>query len=264
MDWANCKMRRETLKFWDLVHHIYIRGLMVYIYISWSWLAKGFGNQWSGQLLRYHPMSWIPTCCLLNNGLRVYTRVLHNGSFRGSHHGHNGWIGTIMTLISLANWSLMCVTLRTSKLHIPDYIDGLVQERCNSSALAMELHLSCTNPSICAKKLSVYNGCLWTVIPLTSLAKQLCSHLVFAWNKEPWNFTSLIICAENQVIKWFLRTYGQWCEFLCSKVADRDGFSAHMDSDVKLCAKKSVTRPGRGGFYTVRYVKLWCILCYVF
>ena len=29
------------------------------------------------------------------------------------------------------------------------YIDGLVQERRNSSALAMELRLSCTNPSIC-------------------------------------------------------------------------------------------------------------------
>ena len=28
------------------------------------------------------------------------------------------------------------------------HIDGLVQERCNSNALAMELHLSCTNPSI--------------------------------------------------------------------------------------------------------------------
>ena len=27
-----------------------------------------------------------------------------------------------------------------------DNIDGLVQERCNSSALAMELRLSCTNP----------------------------------------------------------------------------------------------------------------------
>ena len=27
-------------------------------------------------------------------------------------------------------------------------IDGLVQERCNSSALAMELRLSCTNPAI--------------------------------------------------------------------------------------------------------------------
>ena len=29
-----------------------------------------------------------------------------------------------------------------------DYIDVLVQERRNSSALAMELRLSCTNPSI--------------------------------------------------------------------------------------------------------------------
>ena len=28
------------------------------------------------------------------------------------------------------------------------HIEGLVQERCNSSASAMELHLSCTNPSI--------------------------------------------------------------------------------------------------------------------
>ena len=30
----------------------------------------------------------------------------------------------------------------------PMYIDGLVQERWNSSALAMELHLSCINPSV--------------------------------------------------------------------------------------------------------------------
>ena len=29
------------------------------------------------------------------------------------------------------------------------HIDGLVQERCNSSALALELRLSCTNPSTC-------------------------------------------------------------------------------------------------------------------
>ena len=28
------------------------------------------------------------------------------------------------------------------------YIDGLVQERRNSSVLAIELHLSCTNPLI--------------------------------------------------------------------------------------------------------------------
>ena len=34
------------------------------------------------------------------------------------------------------------------KIH-PLHIDGLVQERCNSIANALELHLSCTNPSIC-------------------------------------------------------------------------------------------------------------------
>ena len=28
-------------------------------------------------------------------------------------------------------------------------MDVLMQEKCNSSALAMELHLTCTNPSIC-------------------------------------------------------------------------------------------------------------------
>ena len=32
---------------------------------------------------------------------------------------------------------------------IDAYIDGLVQERCNASALAMELHLFCNNASIC-------------------------------------------------------------------------------------------------------------------
>ena len=44
-------------------------------------------------------------------------------------------------------------SLRPSDAHIHSKIichfDGLVQERCNSSALAMELRLSCIEPSIC-------------------------------------------------------------------------------------------------------------------
>ena len=35
-----------------------------------------------------------------------------------------------------------------------DHINGLVQERHNSIANAMELHLSCTNPSMCNKSTS--------------------------------------------------------------------------------------------------------------
>ena len=38
------------------------------------------------------------------------------------------------------------------------HIDGLVQERRNSSALAMELRLSCTNPSICYSSISWDTG----------------------------------------------------------------------------------------------------------
>ena len=40
------------------------------------------------------------------------------------------------------------------------YIDGLVQERRHSSASAMELRLSCTNPSIC---FCINNQCIHTV-----------------------------------------------------------------------------------------------------
>ena len=36
--------------------------------------------------------------------------------------------------------------------HPPQQLDGLVQERRNSTANAMELHLSCTNPSSCTVK----------------------------------------------------------------------------------------------------------------
>ena len=38
------------------------------------------------------------------------------------------------------------------------YIDGLVQERRNSSALAMELHLSCIKPSTCSLKFTTGNS----------------------------------------------------------------------------------------------------------
>ena len=42
-------------------------------------------------------------------------------------------------------------------LSLPYCIDGLVQERRNSSALAMELRLSCTNSSIC-------NNVVWKIM----------------------------------------------------------------------------------------------------
>ena len=53
------------------------------------------------------------------------------------------------------------------------HIDGLVQERCNSIAKALELHLSCTNPSI----YNVFSYWLMTV---------LCGPRQKVWSKTEW------------------------------------------------------------------------------
>ena len=47
------------------------------------------------------------------------------------------------------NWKLCCHWLKGLHWH---HVNGLVQEGRNSSALAMELCLSCTKPSMCSKK----------------------------------------------------------------------------------------------------------------
>ena len=47
------------------------------------------------------------------------------------------------------NREMGCVLIQIPLLYSYDYLDSLVQERRNSSALAMELRLSCTKPSIC-------------------------------------------------------------------------------------------------------------------
>ena len=52
-------------------------------------------------------------------------------------------------------WDIVAEQTVSLTLHI----DGLVQERRNSSALAMELRLSCTNPSIWRTKImNVFSG----------------------------------------------------------------------------------------------------------
>ena len=77
------------------------------------------------------------------------------------------------------------------------YSDGLVQERGNSSASAMELHLSCTNPSMCVCKLDLhwFRQYLATWARFLSLARsklRLCSanHRPGYWSNLPCDWTS--------------------------------------------------------------------------
>ena len=51
-------------------------------------------------------------------------------------------------LPSVPKWSILTHFIL---FNLSGHIDGSVQERCNSSALAMELRLSCTDPSICGE-----------------------------------------------------------------------------------------------------------------
>ena len=68
------------------------------------------------------------------------------------------------------------------------HIDGLVQERHNFSALAMELRLSCTNPSICPPNFAhgehvtwfVVMICFWSILPLSFRVSSLVPV------KQPW------------------------------------------------------------------------------
>ena len=53
-----------------------------------------------------------------------------------------------------ASWLAWVLSLQWDLLHI----EGLVQERRNSSALAMELRLSCTNPPMCKTSLYHHQG----------------------------------------------------------------------------------------------------------
>ena len=81
------------------------------------------------------------------------------------------WVNNSIGPITLANKKLTGVTNisnpRSRKIQLifavifhclPVYIHGLMQEIRNSSVLAMELHLSCTNPSICPRQLPFMGG----------------------------------------------------------------------------------------------------------
>ena len=78
-------------------------------------------------------------------------------------------------VISLSECDIVCKVTLASAGYGSDYINGLMQERCNSIANPLELRLSCTNPSI------------WTpqTIPHLTLTSELwnvfCEYFVEKW-----------------------------------------------------------------------------------
>ena len=71
-------------------------------------------------------------------------------TFEGTYKAFNRMgIGSNASALQKMTFETTMAFLKEATLS-GEYFDGLVQERRKSGALAMELHLSCTNPSICS------------------------------------------------------------------------------------------------------------------
>ena len=82
------------------------------------------------------------------------------------------------------NSSTLAIELRLSCTNPSIDIVGLVQERCNSSTLAMELGLSCTNPSIChicMVCISRCQRCLSWLVPRSAETPLVKGTVIFMW-----------------------------------------------------------------------------------
>ena len=96
------------------------------------------------------------------------------------------------------------------------YIDGSVKERCNSSALAMELRLSCTNPSKYSpqntkSRLNTFN-CWWPGATGSQCFSRYLKYHIFSdfFSLGNGNIT-LLVCDLNRTPN----CYGKTWRFLC-------------------------------------------------
>ena len=119
-----------------LPNNLYVSINMDCLSDDWYWnsVAENFGilNTGGGRIYRYLYIT-IHSC----QGMYCGTKMSCN----------------MYTCIHMLYYIIYYTNMSTTNKIIPQnsryYINGLVQERCNSSALAMELRLSCINPSIC-------------------------------------------------------------------------------------------------------------------
>ena len=109
--------------------------------MGWTMMVRlGLINDFCWLLLSY---MWVSTYWKTNSGLLLGTDVQYIPRYFHTVCALL-WLGTRWLYsyqTGLHYWHWHCEA--TCK-----YINELVQERCNFSALAMELHLSCTYPSI--------------------------------------------------------------------------------------------------------------------
>ena len=104
--------------------------------------------------------------------------------------------------------------------------DGLVQERCDSSALAMELHLSCTNPSLW------YQGHVWHKtkwLPFCRWHFQMC---FLGWKCLHFASTFTV----HEFMTWSLTcSFQHWLLYIVVVTLSMKWNSPHFEDDISKC-----------------------------
>ena len=100
---------------------------------------------------RHHGLHY---CMLSRNNVRFVSHSLDTSWILGPKRQDSGVTDLVHSSFWDAGYDMNkdCSTTEDFPLDIIfiyHHVDGFVQERCNSSVLAMELHLSCTKPSLC-------------------------------------------------------------------------------------------------------------------
>ena len=111
------------------------------------------------------------------------------------------WIWLIVH--ALISFIVCCLISAETSVHIND----LMQERRNSSALAMELRLPCTNPSICFLCQNVFYSQIWVLVQeqndISRGSHFCCIHII--WYDELHYFFLLKL---NSIAYNYPKTYG--------------------------------------------------------
>ena len=115
------------------------------------------------------------SCNPVTHSRVFHCHFAHTRAFVIEHTCKNfSWISSHRVFMMIGQhwlWQWLGNELKFVTIH---YLHRLVQERCNSSALAMELHLSCTNPSMWKNNTHVHRRYL------VNLCKNVCPFMVCA------------------------------------------------------------------------------------
>ena len=144
-----------------------------------------------GQLITHSPIY-----CIQDSGENKYTlnRIYQTSIFYGQ------CFQACDSVFSICNGPLFYLL----------YIDGSMQERCNSIANTLELRLSCIDPSICV--MWIYMHVFMWLLCLYLYHSCYCLEINFFWSSHLYLVVFIVL--QTLMIIWFIFNLTEWLYFI--------------------------------------------------